>query len=176
MGLQGRLCAPITVNGQAARYRKVMPSVRVTHLTLDFTVDDLNQLLREFIPDSQLIITAIDRIGIRGQLRFMFWNVDFIARPFSPGADEVSIEITAHKLVPIPPAIIERQLREAIKDAPPGVDVLQQTLKLHVPSILEPFGVRLGIKELQTHEGFVRLAVSGLETPRLIDLFRRGGR
>ncbi|MCL6633428.1 MAG: hypothetical protein K6T63_12450 [Alicyclobacillus herbarius] len=146
--------------------------MRITHLTLDITVEDLNELLREFIPDSQLVITSIDRLGIHGQLRFLFWNVDFVAKPSSPNAEEVSIEVTAHKLVSIPPAIIERQLREAVKDAPEGVEVLQQALRLNVPLILQPFGVRLGIRELETHDGFVRIALRDLETPRLLNLVR----
>ncbi|MCL6627392.1 hypothetical protein [Alicyclobacillus shizuokensis] len=146
--------------------------MRITHITLDFTVDDLNELLREFIPDSQLVITGIDRLGIHGQLRFLFWNVDFVAKPCSPSPEEVSIEVTAHKLVSIPPAIIERQLREAVKDAPDGVEVLQQALRLNVPLILQPFGIRLGIRELQTHDGFVRMALRDVETPRLMRLVR----
>lgn len=143
-------------------------SVRISRITVDVSVGDLNSLLTDFMPEGHLMITSMTPEGIFGQLRFLFWNVDFTAIPFSTSEKEMNIEITAHKLVTIPTAIVQRQLREAIKDAPPGIDVISQTLRVNVANFLRPFGVSLNVHELQTYDGFVRLTVSGIEVPGLL--------
>lgn len=143
-------------------------SVRISRITVDISVDDLNSLLTDFLPDGNLRITSMTPEGIFGQLKFLLWNVDFTAIPFSTSEQDMNIEVTAHKLVTIPTAIVQRQLREAVKDAPPGIDVISQTLRVNVTSLLKPFGVSLNVHELQTYDGFLRLTVSGIEVPGLL--------
>lgn len=139
--------------------------MRIHHISLDLTAGDLTSMVQEFAPDAKFRITTITPEGIRGQVKLLIWSIDFVARPNHGQHDTVSVEITASKLVPIPNSIVQRQLKEAMRDAPPGIDVIQQALKVHVPSILEPFGVELRIRELRCLEGFLHLSLEDIALP-----------
>ena len=136
--------------------------MRIRRITLELDTEDINSIISDFLPEHQLQVTGIDADGIRGHLRFLLWNIDFIARPYSRSSDELNIDVTARKLVTIPPSIIQRQLREAMKDAPPGIDVMQQMLRVKFTSLLAPFGLSLKVEELQSLDGFVRVTLSGI--------------
>lgn len=127
-------------------------------------------MIAEFAPEAKITVTHVDESGIYGQVKLLLWNVDFVARLSCTAEGEVSIEVAAHKLVPIPGMIVNRQLREAVKDAPPGVDVIQQALKVHLPSLLRPFGASLGIQEIRTYSGYIRLKVDKVRLPNLKEL------
>ncbi len=134
--------------------------MRVSHVEIRLTAADLNELIAEFAPDIQLRIMDIQSDGLRGQIKLLLWNIDFIAQPSSRAeGDQVSIDVTAHKLIPIPGALVQRQLKEAIKDAPPGVEVLQQSIKVHVPSILKPFDASIQIREFACHSGYIAIVL-----------------
>jgi len=139
--------------------------MRLSRVVIDVGISDLNEMLVEFMPDAKARVLDIQEQGIIGQVKLLLWNIDFVARPSSSKSDELAIEINASKLVPIPSAIVQRQLKEAIKEAPAGIDVIQQTLKVHLPSVLGPLGVNLAVRELSCHNGYVRLAVDGLSLP-----------
>lgn len=148
--------------------------MRLSHLALELSVSDINELLREVAPDLKVRITEIDHDGIHGQLKLLIWNVDFTARPSCSAEQEtLSIDIGARKLVPIPSPIVQRQLQEAVKDAPPGVDVIRQTLRVHLPSLLAPFGVSLKVKELRCGIGKVMLSVGDVALGELGSLMGR---
>jgi hypothetical protein len=139
--------------------------VRLSQVIVYVSVDDLNRAIEELAPDAKARVVRIDGDGIHGEVRLWIWSIDFLARP-SIGADgQVSIEVSAQKLVPIPSAIVERQLRMAVKDAPVGVDVIQQTLRIHLSSLLKPFGVSLALRELRTVDGYLRIAAEAVEFP-----------
>lgn len=154
--------------------------MRASHLTIDLTALDLADLVHDFIDDDKITFDTITESGIKGQVRFLVWNIDFLAQPSCNDDGEVSINITAHKLVPIPAGIVERSLREAVKDAPDGIEVLQQALKLNIPSLLSPLGINLSIRQLRAYDGFLRIALANLKLPSMHDLQatlkkRRGG-
>jgi hypothetical protein len=148
--------------------------LRISHVRVDLTADNLNSLIADLAADANIRITEVTPDGIRGQVKFLFWNVDFVARPASEVQHEVSIDVAAHKLVAIPDAIVNRQLREVVKDAPPGIDVIRNSLVVHVPSLLRTFGIDLKVKELQCHDGFVRLDVEDVELPAVMKLAGAG--
>ncbi|MBX5437545.1 MAG: hypothetical protein IRZ33_10070 [Alicyclobacillaceae bacterium] len=137
--------------------------MRVSHIALDLSVQDLNSILAEWVEKVPLRIVDIDEAGIRGQVRLWWWNIDFTARPSVHNSSEIAVDISAHKLVPIPPALVHLHLREAVKDAPPGVDVIRQTLTVHLPSLLRPFGLSLAVQELRTGHGCLHIVVDNVE-------------
>lgn len=144
--------------------------MRISTVSIELSTEDINSLLEEFASEARMRLTNISPDGIRGQVKFFLWNVDFLAKPSFGINSEVSLEVSAHKLVPIPPAIVQRQLKEAVKDAPPGVDAIRQALKVHLPSLLQPFGISLGLQSLECHEGFVRITVDSVQLPKLKEL------
>lgn len=139
--------------------------MRISRVVIDLGIADLNEMLVDFLPDARLRVTDINENGIIGQVKLLLWNIDFAARPNSNRPDELSLEISASKLVPIPSMIVQRSLRDAIKDAPNGINVIQQALKVHLPSILNPLGIYVKIRELQCHNGFVRVGLEGIRLP-----------
>jgi len=139
--------------------------LRIHQVTFNLTADDLTSMIHEFAPEAKFRIADISPEGIHGQIKLLLWSVDFMARPRSTQDGVVSLEISASKLVPIPPALVQRQLKEAMKDAPNGIDVIQQALKVHLPSILGPFGIRLNIRELRCGDGVLHLAVEDIDLP-----------
>ncbi|QQE78971.1 hypothetical protein [Alicyclobacillus sp. SO9] len=149
--------------------------MRISKMSFDLEAKDINSMIHEFAPEANLWVEAIDQYGVRGHLKLLFWNVDFVAVPYSTDRDEINIQITAHKLVTIPPAIIQRQLQEAIKDAPEGIDVLSQMLRVKITSLLRPFGLSLEVDELQPYDGFVRIGLSGVELQNLASIFAASG-
>lgn len=144
--------------------------MRLSHLTIDLTATDLADLVHDFTDDDKITFDTITEGGVKGQIRFLVWNIDFIAQPSCNDDGEVSIDITAHKLVPIPAGIVERSLREAVKDAPAGIEVLQQALKVNVASLLSPLGVNVSIRQLKTYNGFLRIALADLKLPPMGEL------
>jgi hypothetical protein len=144
--------------------------VRISHICVDLTAEDINSLIADFAADANIRIVDVRPDGIRGQVKFLFWNVDFVARPSSDVEHEVCVNVAAYKLVAIPDVIVNRQLREVVKDAPPGIDVIRNSLVVHVPSLLRTFGIGLKVKELQCHDGFVRLDVEDVGLPALMKL------
>jgi hypothetical protein len=144
--------------------------VRISTVTIELSTEDINSLLEEFASETRIRLTDISPDGIRGHVKLFLWNVDFLAKPSFGIHSDVSLDVSAHKLVPIPSAIVQRQLKEAVKDAPPGVDVIRQALRVHLPSLLEPFGISLGLQELQCHQGFVRVTVDSVQLPKLKQL------
>lgn len=139
--------------------------MRISRVVVDLGIADLNEMLVDFLPDAKIRVTDIHEGGIIGQLKLLLWNIDFAARPTSGRSDELSLEIAASKLVPIPSLIVQRSLRDAIKDAPNGIDVIQQSLRVHLPSILNPLGIHVKIRELACHNGFVRVGLEGIRLP-----------
>lgn len=139
--------------------------MRIHQVTFNLTADDLTSMIHEFAPEAKFRIVDVSPNGIHGHIKLLLWNVDFIARPRSTEDGVVSLEISASKLVPIPPALVQRQLKEAIKDAPSGIDVIQQALKVHLPSILAPFAIQLNVRELRCGEGVLHLAVEDIDLP-----------
>lgn len=139
--------------------------MRIHRINLDLTADNLTSMIEQFAPEAKFRVTSITPDGIRGQIKLLLWSVDFTAKPMSTSDGMVSIEIGASKLVPIPPALVQRQLKEAMKDAPTGVDVIQQALKVHLPSILAPFGISLVIRELRLLEGFLHVSIGEIDLP-----------
>jgi hypothetical protein len=144
--------------------------LRISHVRVDLAAEDINSLIADFAADANIHITHITPDGIHGQVKFLFWNIDFVARPSSDAENEVSVNVSAYKLVAIPDVIVNRQLREVVRDAPPGIDVIRNSLVMHVPSLLRTFGIGLKVKELQCHDGFVRLDVEDVEMPELAKL------
>ncbi|MBX6353557.1 MAG: hypothetical protein IRZ10_09510 [Thermoflavifilum sp.] len=139
--------------------------MRISQVILHVSADDLNRAIAEFAPDTKARVTRIDSEGIHGEVRLWIWSVDLLLRPSVTADGQVAIEVSAQKLVPIPSAIVERQLRLAMKDAPAGVDVFQQALRVHLPSLLRPFGVSLALRELRTMDGYLRVAAEAVEFP-----------
>lgn len=138
--------------------------MRISNVSFRLSAEDLNDIISETAPDVRLRITEIRDDGIHGYLRFLMWNIDFLARPYSNrDRDEIAVEISARKLVSIPPAIVNRSLQEAMKDAPTGIEVFRQSLKLHVPSILEPLGVKLTVEDFACRDGHVTVSVSNCD-------------
>ncbi|WAH37024.1 hypothetical protein [Alicyclobacillus dauci] len=139
-------------------------NMRISHVNVQLSADDINGWITELAPDLKLRITDIKEDGVHGQLKILMWNIDFLARPHCyREREEVAVEISAHKLVPIPAAIVQRSLQEAMKDAPQGVDVLRQILKVHLPSILHPLGIALKVEDFTCREGHVVLNVADCE-------------
>ncbi|KPV44529.1 hypothetical protein [Alicyclobacillus ferrooxydans] len=139
--------------------------MKIHHVSIDLSIDDLNSMIREFAPDAKIRILSIDADGIRGQVKLLWWSVDFLAIPLNGSDGTVSVDISASKLVPIPSSIVERQLKEAVRSAPSGVDVIQQALKVHLPSILSPFGIALTIKDLSTDRGLLHISINSIDLP-----------
>lgn len=135
--------------------------MRISHVCFQLTTDDLNGWLADLAPDFKLHIQEIRDGAVHGQLKFLMWNVDFVARPHCyKERDEIALEISAHKFVAIPVSIVERQLQEAMKDAPQGIEVLRQILKVHVPSILEPFNIHLKVTDFSCREGSLNIQIA----------------
>ena len=142
--------------------------MRISQLEFKLTTADLNELIYEFAPDVKIRITDIQEDGLHGQLKLLVWNVDFVARPSCDREkEELSLDISARKLINIPVQIVEHQLREAMKDAPQGIEVMRQTLKVHVPSILQPLGISLRIREFRCLNGVVTVAIEQVRVPDL---------
>ncbi len=139
--------------------------MRISHVRVDLSTDDINSLIADFAVDSNLRITDIREDGICGQVKFLLLNVDFIAKPSSGTEYEASIDIAAHKLVAIPGTVVNRQLREAMKDAPPGIDVIRNSLVVHVPSLLRTLGIGIKIRELRCYNGYLHVHVEDVELP-----------
>ncbi|MCL6548188.1 MAG: hypothetical protein K6T30_04670 [Alicyclobacillus sp.] len=148
-------------------------SVRVSHICLDLDVRDLNTLLAEFLPEPDIRVVDIRTDGVHGHVRLWWWNIDFVARPCASGPAVIAVDVSAHKLVPIPSAIVHFHLREAMKDAPPGVDVIRQTLTVHLPSVLKPFGLSLEVQEFRAHDGYIRIVADNVEWNHAQRFFRR---
>lgn len=147
--------------------------MKVSHLELRLSSSDLNQMLAEIAPDVKVKILDIGDSGIHGQVKLLVWNIDFIAKPSADWAsDAVNLDISAHKLVNIPSSIVERQLREALKDGPPGIEVLRQSLRVHVPSLIQPLGVELRVKDIHCQPGYLVLAVEQLQLALPQNLFQ----
>lgn len=144
--------------------------MKIHHVSVDLSIDDINSLVKEFIPDAKIRILSIDADGIRGQIKLLWWHVDFLAVPDKTSDGIVSVDISASKLVAIPSAIIERQLKEAVKSAPDGVNVIQQALKVHLPSILNPFGVSLTVQDISTDRGLLHVSIQSIDLPSLSQL------
>ena len=141
--------------------------MRISHITLTLTADDINSILEDFVPDGQIRVVDIIPDAIRGQVRFLWWNIDFIAKPATGPDAEVSIDIAAHKMVPIPAAIVNRQLKEAMRDAPPGIDVIRQSLKVRLSELLRPFGIDMQVSEFEALDGRVQIAVDNTSLTQL---------
>ncbi|EPZ50897.1 hypothetical protein [Alicyclobacillus acidoterrestris] len=150
--------------------------MRISQVTIKLSADDINRMLQEFAPDVKLRIVEIRDDGIYGQFKFLMWNIDFIARPHSyKEREEVAVEVSARMLVPIPASIVERSLQEAVKDAPQGLEVLRQVLKLHVPTILSPFKIQLKVRDFSCHNGAVVIDVADCELGMLKGMLPFGG-
>lgn len=140
--------------------------MRVSHVEVRLSSADLNDWMAELSPDLKARIVDISESGVHGQIRLLVWNIDFVARPSADWAtDTITLEISAHKLVNIPSALVERQLKEALKDGPPGVEVLRQSLRIHVPALLQPLGVTLRVKELRCQVGYLVLVLEQCRFP-----------
>lgn len=138
--------------------------MRISNVSIKLTADDLNRWISEIAPEVKLRICDIQDDGIHGQFKFLMWNIDFLARPHCyREREEIAVEISAHKLVAIPASIVQRSLQEAMKDAPSGVEVLRQVLKLHVPSILEPLRIALKVEDFSCRNGAVVIDVADCE-------------
>ncbi len=132
--------------------------MRVSQLGIRLTATDLNEAVAEFAPSVQLRVTEIREDGLHGQLKFLLWNIDFVAQPSAmQDGSTVYLDVSAHKLIPIPMTLVQYQLKEAMKDAPPGIDVIRQTIKVHLPSILKPFSASLRVREFECHQGYVSI-------------------
>lgn len=147
--------------------------MRISQVSLQLSAEDLNAILVEFVPDAPVRVTAIEPDAIKGQIRLLFWHVDFIARPAVGLDSEVSIEISAHKMWAIPAAIVGRQLKEAIKDAPPGVDVIRQSLQVRLPELLRPLGIQLAITQFCALDGILQVTVENVSVPALKTLLQQ---
>ncbi|GLG02558.1 hypothetical protein Alches_25990 [Alicyclobacillus hesperidum subsp. aegles] len=135
--------------------------MRISNISFRLTKEDLNEMIAELAPDVRLRIVDIKSDGVHGQFRFLMWNIDFCARPYcNREKGEIAVEITARKLVNIPPALVQMSLQEAIKDAPSGIEVLRQSLKLNVPSILEPLQISLNVEDFSCVDGSLVIRVS----------------
>lgn len=141
--------------------------MHIRRISVELDATDLNSIINEFLPEAPLNVISIDTEGIRGQVRFLFWKIDFVAMPYSLSSDELNIDVNAKKLVTIPTSIIQRQLREAMKDAPPGIDVIQQMLRIKLTPLLAPFGLSLQVEELQVVEGAVRIVLGGIHAQQI---------
>ncbi|GGJ07106.1 hypothetical protein GCM10010885_15340 [Alicyclobacillus cellulosilyticus] len=125
--------------------------MRLSRMSVEVTADDLNSWLAALAPDAPVRVHAITPVGVHGQLKLWFWYIDFVAVP-SCQDGVISLDIRAHKLVPIPAAWVQRQLREVVKDSPPGIEAFQQSLRVHLPSLCAPFGISLRVCELSTRQ------------------------
>lgn len=140
--------------------------MHLSHVEFQFSTQDINSLLTEVAPDLKARVVDIVEEGIRGQLRFLFWNIDFIAHPSCDAKTNcLLLDISAKKLVPIPGVVVNRQLQDAMRDAPSGVEVVRQSLKLHLPSILQPLGVGVDVKEIHMSDGMLRVVVENCKIP-----------
>ncbi|MCL6517931.1 hypothetical protein [Alicyclobacillus sp.] len=139
--------------------------MRVTQLSIVMERDDLQAWLDELWPSSGLRILSIGPEGVRGQVKLLWWHVDFLAVPAVPAPDTVALDISAHKLVPIPSVLVQRQLKEAVRDAPPGISVVEESLRVHLPSLLEGLGIHLHVRHLGCEPGRLTLSVEGLQVP-----------
>jgi hypothetical protein len=148
--------------------------VRVSNITVELSAEDINELIAEFAPEVKIQIVAIDERGIHGQVKFMLWNIDFTAMPAATPNGQVSIEVAAHKLVAIPGPLVQRQLKEVVKDAPPGVDAIQQALRIHLPTLLQPFGASLVLDEFKPYPGYVRIKASKIQVENIKRLLQKG--
>jgi|GEM_PF-2776802 len=136
--------------------------MRIRQISLEIDAGDINSIFADFLPDVPLRVTSIDQEGIKGQIHVLWWNIDFVAMPYSLTSDELNIDISARKLVSIPTSIIERQLREAMKDAPPGIDVRQQMLRVRFTPLLAPIGLSLQVEHVQPCNGYVQITLAGV--------------
>lgn len=162
--------------------------MRISRVNIELSADDVNSLIEEFAPDAPIRITHITRDGLYGQLKLLLWSVDFTAKVWCGGENDgstvgadgrgvpdaegsvpstVFVDVSAHKLVAIPSMIVERQLREAVKDAPDGIDVIRTTLRVHLPSLLIPLGVTMAMEALETADGALRIGMRQLALPGL---------
>ncbi|QSO47744.1 hypothetical protein [Alicyclobacillus mengziensis] len=144
--------------------------MKIHHVSIDLSIDDLNAMIREFVPDAKIRILSIDSDGVRGQVKLLWWSVDFLAIPLNGSDGTVSVDVSASKLVPIPSSLVERQLKEAVKSAPSGVDVIQQALKVHLPSILNPLGIGLTVKDISTDRGLLHVSLQSIDLPSFAQL------
>ncbi|SFV03312.1 hypothetical protein [Alicyclobacillus macrosporangiidus] len=136
--------------------------MRVSQISIVMDRDDLQDWMDELLPESGLRIVSITPEGIRGQVKLLWWHVDFLAVPSIPAPDTVAIDISAHKLVPIPSALVQRQLKEAVRDGPPGISVMEESLRVHLPSLLAGLGVHLHVRHLGCEQGRLTMSVEGL--------------
>lgn len=144
--------------------------MRISHVRFQFNVKDINGWLTDLVPDVKIRIQEIKGGAVHGQLKFLMWNVDFVAQPHCYNdRDEIAIEISAHKFVTIPVSIVERQLQEAMKDAPEGIEVLRQILKVHVPSILEPLKIHLKVSDFACRDNQLVLQIDDCDLEFLKD-------
>ncbi|WP_029422151.1 hypothetical protein [Alicyclobacillus macrosporangiidus] len=139
--------------------------MRVSQISIVMDRDDLQEWMDELLPKSGVRILSITPEGIRGQVKLLWWYVDFLAVPSIPASDTVAIDISAHKLVPIPSALVQRQLKEAVRDGPPGISVMEESLRVHLPSLLAGLGVHLHVRHLGCEQGRVTVSVEGLSVP-----------
>jgi len=139
--------------------------LHISNVTIDLCTDDLNSLIQDLAPDLKIRLTDIDDNGLHGHVKLLFWNIDFVARPAFTTSGEVALDVTAHKLVPIPGSLVQHQLKEAIKDAPAGIEVIQQSLRVHLPSLLAPLGMSLKVREITMMNGMLRIAVADAVLP-----------
>ncbi|MCL6455127.1 MAG: hypothetical protein K6T78_16095 [Alicyclobacillus sp.] len=144
--------------------------MRIHQVSFNLTADDLTSLIQDFAPDAKFRIAEITPSGIHGHIRLLLWSVDFLARPRSSADGVVSLEISASKLVPIPPALVQRQLKEALRDAPNGIDVIHEALTVHLPSVLAPFDLHLTVRELRCGDGILHLTLEDIDLPRFQQL------
>ncbi|WP_206832696.1 hypothetical protein [Alicyclobacillus fructus] len=156
--------------------------MRISNVSVRLSADDLNSMIAEFAPDVPLRITAIRPDGVHGQFRFLMWNIDFAARPTcNPERGEIALEISARKLVNIPPAIVQMSLQEAMRDAPNGIEVLRQSLRLNVASLLEPLGISLKLGAFTCGDGALVVDLADCEIemqgrrPEFASLWKRRG-
>ena len=141
--------------------------MRVSSISVELSAEDINELITEFAPKAKVQILSIDERGVHGQVKFLLWNIDFTAMPSAIPNGQVSIEVAAHKLVAIPGPLVQRQLKEVVKDAPPGVDAIQQALRIHMPTLLQPFGASLVLDEFKPYPGYVRIKASKIQVENI---------
>lgn len=139
--------------------------MHISNVIIDLSIEDLNEFIADVAPDLKIHLNDIQPDGFRGHIKLLFWNIDFVARPSFTKNGEVALDVSAHKLVAIPGSIVKYQLKEAIKDAPPGIEVIQQSLRVHLPSILGPFGMALKVSELTMTPGMLRIGVENAVVP-----------
>ncbi|GMA57297.1 hypothetical protein GCM10025858_18000 [Alicyclobacillus sacchari] len=63
-----------------------------------------------------------------------------------------------------------------MKDAPSGIEVLRQSLKLNVPSILEPLQISLNVEEFSCIDGSLLIRVSDCDLALLKGKLPKMGR